>query len=445
MRIISILMIILFPQLLTEKSKSKLAPLDSDFPVLWKVNMGMASFRSNVNFTDKAIIIGSNGDSFMDAGFYDKSSGVYVIDRKTGKIMKHIANENLGDMDVNGVLLYNNKYYFGNDNEEFLCTDTDGKIIWRNPASGDIEHEPLLLNANGRNMIVYASETGEVKAVDPSTGNKIWAYFTPDFSGYKPGDNRLFFKVKSYFSNTQSFFEKPNIVDINRDGVSDLVYLTYDNRIVAINGLNGKLIWQFDQGNNLNFDMIMSGNSRNPLFTVSTRDYDSQTRNEKSCFITIDRNGKLFEKRTLHDAYGEYSLNHISIQGDTSVVKAGDSLFFIHSGIVKRGVAFDRKISSDSVENFYRRDPLFGSSTFSYGNHPRCVILFHQSYRNQTGNIAVDIVSLDNGQVVKRFAVEDNSEMPPQVIDVNKDGFLDLLVSSYDGYLYCYDLKIKVK
>ena len=149
-------------------------------------------------------------------------------------------------MDVNGLLAYNNKYYFGNDNDEFICMDISGKTHWTNFTSGDIEHEPVLIKINQQHVIVYASETGEVRAVNPDNGKTIWEYYSPNFKGWKPGDNRAVFKVKSFFKNSTDFFTKPLITDLNKDGVNDLLYMTYPKEIFAINGKTGQLLWKKD-------------------------------------------------------------------------------------------------------------------------------------------------------------------------------------------------------
>lgn len=259
-----------------DKNPDEFAPIESEFPVIWKADIGAASFRSNAVFNGDDIIIGSNGSRFMDYNIMDSKSGVYVLNAKTGRIKSKICTELLGDMDVNGVLLYNGKLYFGNDNEEFLCTTYDGKIIWRNPTSGDIEHEPVFIQNKGVKQIIYASELGEVTAINPETGKTIWQYFTPEFSGWKPGDNRSIFKVKAFFSNTASFFIKPQISDINLDGTKDLIYLTRDNKIIAINGSNGKLLWKKEfKGYYFDDFISMTGETNNPLFVLNNRIYDS--------------------------------------------------------------------------------------------------------------------------------------------------------------------------
>ena len=95
--------------------------------------------------------------NFMDYQLTDKKSRVYHIDRRTGKIRKHFGNEVIGDMDVNGILEWNDRLYITNDNEELMCTSIDGNVIWIKPASGDIEHEPVLIKGKNGNYIVYAT------------------------------------------------------------------------------------------------------------------------------------------------------------------------------------------------------------------------------------------------------------------------------------------------
>jgi hypothetical protein len=45
--------------------------------------------------------------------------------------------------------------------------------------------------------------------------------------------------------------------------------------------------------------------------------------------------------------------------------------------------------------------------------------------------------------VIERFELSASSEMAPILKDVNQDGYMDLLVNCSDGFLYCYNLKIK--
>ena len=154
----------------------KLQTIESRFPLLWKTKVGNISFRSNIIFNKDKLIVPSNGDRYMDYNLYDKSSGIYVLNRSNGKIENRFGAECIGDMDVTGILEYNQKLYYGNDNDEFFCSTLQGKTIWRNPTSGDIEHEPVIINTKTQKEIVYATESGEVRAVNPENGNTIWVY-----------------------------------------------------------------------------------------------------------------------------------------------------------------------------------------------------------------------------------------------------------------------------
>jgi DNA-binding beta-propeller fold protein YncE len=424
----------------------KYPPIEDYFGLHWSANMGSASFRTNVVLTNNNLIIGSNGSDFMDFYISDKKSGVYTINRKTGAILNHFANEPLGDMDVNGLLLYNSRLYFGNDNEEFLCTSLDGKIIWRNPASGDMEHEPVLITNAGVNQIVYATETGEVKAVDPATGKAFWSYYVPEFDGWKNGDTRALFKVKSYFTNTYAFFTKPIIIDLTKDGVLDLVYHTYDGRFFAINGASGKNLWIHDAGNGTEIAMFQMGSNASPSITFFAKTFDEKF-NATSHLVALNSAGKQIFKFDLSASTFGIGLNALSI--GNSFIAQRDSLLEIDSkGNYK---AYDRSNLYNDVDYYGKNtieqrngyESLISNRTFSYKGDNNCIVILNQHDFANYENGFIEIFSLTNHKVVARFGLPKSSEFPPMIADINKDGYLDLLINCHDGYLYCYDLKVK--
>jgi outer membrane protein assembly factor BamB len=422
------------------------SPIEKSFPLKWKTKIGIASFKTNVIFNNGTLIIGSNGSNFMDFNGYDKQSGVYIINRKTGGIIKKIGGEELGDMDVNGTLFHNNKLYFGNDNEEFLCTNLDGKVLWRNPASGDIEHEPALISNKNKQYIVYATESGEVKAVDPETGLKIWNYYTPDFKGWKPGDNRMIFKVKAYFSNTNSFFIKPLLVDLNMDGVNDLLYVTYDEKIFAINGNDGKLLWK-KSVDGLNFMIANIGTQNEPLIFVTHSVYNSNDIRLNK-FDIINRKGNTVKQQIFGSNDYVSGLNTLNIDNGKIMFACRDSIMLIDKvgnyTTIPRTLIFDYVMynGDTSKENRNGYDPLLANKTFLYKGLKSALVLYQRDYANS--NIGfIEIVSIDQGKVLERYALPSASEMPPVIDDIDMDGKLDLLISGFDGYLYCYSLNIK--
>ena len=427
--------------------------IESEFPLIWKTKMGRASFRTNVVITKDELIIGSNGSGFMDYYLFDKESGVYRINRKSGNVNKVIANEPLGDMDVNGVLLLGQKLYFGNDNEEFLCTDMNGKIIFRNPASGDIEHEPVLIYNKGVPTIVYASEQGEIRSVSPTTGNTIWTYYTPDFTGWKPGNNRSVFKIGAYFSNTSSFFTKPLVYDLNRDGVMDLLYLTFDNKLYAINGVNGNLLWLFNSESKMNYMCTMVGNDNNKIIQMISSGKDTAGQ-YSSNLLSIDLKGNIVKTKKINCNYSYYSdngLNAISLTGSSIIMNTRNSLLIsegkdsLHS--IDRTITYMRKdyFTNNMITDIRNgSDVLLGDKVFPFEDSKQTVVVLNQWDVAANGTGFIEIVSLDQEKVLKRLKINAYSEMPPVICDINKDGYLDLLINCSDGFLYCYNLKVKV-
>lgn len=424
----------------------KYAPIEEHFDLNWSAKMGSASFKTNLVITNGDLIIGSNGSDFMDYYITDKNSGVYRIDRKTGAVIKHFANESYGDMDVNGILLHNNRLYFGNDNEEFLCTSLDGKIIWRNPASGDIEHEPVLVNNRGVQQIVYATETGEVKAVEPTTGKALWSYYIPDFEGWKAGDNRSIFKVKSYFTNTNSFYTKPVELDLNLDGVMDLIYLTYDSKLFAINGASGKLLWLNEKYDRSEIVLMPTGTKNEPSLTFFSVTYDS-IYNATNSLVTLNKFGKQIANTKMPKSNPGMGLNFLIL--DNLFIVQRDSLLEINNqGQYK---AYSRTniyptidyLGKDVIEERNGYESLISNRVFSYKGDPNCVIILNQQDHANHTNGFIEIFSLTEHKVIERFSLPMPSEFPPIIEDINKDGNLDLLINCYNGYLYCYDLKVK--
>lgn len=429
--------------LLPTDNPTPFAPIGSKCRLIWKTEIGNASFRTNLLLQGNQLFIGSNGNSFMDRGLIEPSSGVYALDRKTGKKITHFANELFGDMDVNGLLLHNNRLYFGNDNEEFLCTDLDGKIRWRNPTSGDIEHEPTLLKTKQGPAIVYAAESGEVKAVDPEQGNIIWSYYVPEFDGWKPGEDRTVFKVKAWFSNTGHFYTRPLVVDVNSDGTNDLIYRTFDGSLLALNGNTGSKIWSLEEKESLSLGMALVGRGKEKKI-VALRNIYADTVRYEIAFFSLQ--GQRLASRPVSELSWGSGLNAFSVDGDHVLINGRTKTFRVdQSGSVteiNRSIPFQFKSWNNELTTGYRNgnDPLFAEGFIPLKNGKKGVVVMNQCDLGNTDVGFVEILSLEERIVLDRFSLPTCGEMPPVIRDVDLDGDLDLLFAGYDGYLYCYQL-----
>jgi outer membrane protein assembly factor BamB len=420
--------------------------ISKELPLKWKVHTGQTTFKSNVVLTPDRIYIGSNGKYLMDMNVYDPKAGVHVLNRRTGRHLAHFGGQVLGDMDVNGLLIHNGRVYFGNDNEEFICTDMNGSMIWRRPISGDVEHQPTLLNIDGRAAVAYATETGEARALDAQTGKTIWTYYLPGFEGWKPTENRGVFKVRAFFRNTTSFYTKPWLHDIDKDGVTDMMYITYDRAVMALSGRTGKVLWSLDVQTGHHYGGLRKVNDRTVLMLSRYRrseEFPSLFMEE----LTIGMNGKIIRADRLDSMYHGGSLNTLETEQGEHILASRQTLVVMDRSGKMRHI--DRAQGSElfkegttyvpPTRNDYK--PLIGSRVFRYGKHPRCVAVLNQADHGNWDHAFIEIISLTQDSVVKRLTLPSNSEFPPLIEDVDGDGQLEMLVSCDDGWLYCHRLK----
>jgi hypothetical protein len=433
--------------------KDRFEPIEKTFSINWKAKIGNVSFRSNVLFSGDELIIGSNGKNFRDYYLGDETSGVYKLNRQTGKINALYGNDRvIGDLDVNGILMYNNKYYFGNDNDEFMCLNASGKNVWTIMTSGDIEHEPVLIHINGKPAVVYASEIGEVRAVNPDNGNTYWSYYIPDFKGWKPGDNRAVFKVRSFVRNTMSFYTKPVIADLNKDGIKDLVYKEIYGSTFAIDGRNGKLLWSIStEQNRTSFDVMeLLPKPDGEWMMIGCRgEYLFESEDYRLHVFLISRTGELKEIFTFDNKIGACGLN-MTTNGDNEILfTTTNKLYRLKNlkdiEVIDRSIQYvsEESWNKGQITNRNSYDPLMSTNTFPYKNHNNCIFVLNQYDDANDLYGFIEIISLDENKVIERLELPGNSEMVPLVYDVNKDGMLDLLINSkVNGYLYCYNLNI---
>ena len=453
---IAILLAVFIPNNIAQKLKK----IDSKFPLHWSSNSGNVTYRSNIVYYNGKIIIGSNGENYKDYAI-DNNNGVRVLDAKTGRKIYSFAGESWGDMDVNGILVYKNKLYFGNDNDEFLCTSFDGEIYWRVPTSGDIEHQAYLINK----QIVFATETGEVRAVNPSNGNTKWVYYHPDAYGWKQGDNRLVFKIRTHFYSGHIFFDKPQVADFNLDGVPDLLY----KNLYAINGANGKLLFNiksesetvkdFYSFGKRNIAIVGKGSNKKILVNRVLYKYErsdnsfSGITSYKNQILVYNRFGKKVDSKVYSLAEtSSVSLNSLQESTNTTIIPFRKSLFvyditkdkpkFIKTKNMKYKVVVGNK---EELRDRFPMAPIIGNRVFEYKNE-QCVMLLYQFDKlSKNSQAAVSIVGLTSKKTHCVYHLPNGSECVPHIEDVTGDGKLDLLVSCYGGNLYCYNLGISLE
>lgn len=423
-------------------------PLRKAMPLAWKTHTGSASFRTNVILTDDLLIMGSNGSYFMDWNLFDSLSGIHALQRANGKPAAHFANDAIGDMDVNGTLLLEGRLYFGNDNDEFFCTTPKGRTLWNISTSGDVEHQPVTLRSGNRNLVVFATERGEVCAVEPILGKRVWSYYLDNFDGWKTGDNRAWFKVTSHFENSTSFFTKPTLADLNADGIDDLVYVTYDSRAIALDGRNGRRLWTYNGLGRLTGSLIPMGSGKDAAVLCLESHLERKTQKPLLSLTRIDGKGK---RTTLFRTVARegFGLNTLSLPSGDILVTTDDRLLVFNPYTrkrrwINRAINHYEYDSLNSRSIHYSRnssESLIGNRTFPYRGDSSCIAVVDQYDRAFYEKGVLEIISLDKGRLLRRFSLEARSELPPFIADIDRDGRLDLLVNTQNDTTYCYRLE----
>lgn len=429
---------------------------DQVFDKMWDVDIGNMSYRSNFEMVDNHLYVGSNGNYFNDWHTWDEKSGVYKIDINNGQIKKKFADGEMGDMDVNGLLYYNRNLYFGNDNDEFLCTDLDGNLIWRIPVSGDVEHEPTLIKRKNGNIIVFATEVGEVRAVSPKNGNTVWNYFHPKFDGWKEGNNRFIFKLKTHFRSGYIFFNSPTIADFNRDGVMDLVYNGYDKTI--LNGINGKVIKNYSiSRQNTSFSNV-SDSYHDPIFLgrgkntkILSPEYIMGSDDDEKRVIIYDENGSILNKLSVKkpERFKDFSYWYL-----TPKKLNNNEVAFISDEIIHIYNSKDNKFSKIQNFNSITKEKSEYGDYYNYRSNfygiveilsnkintekGLCRLIKWESYKDWKHAI-IKVFSVNDNKELLTISLPSTAEGPMLVRDINGDGKEELLVEC-NGRLICYDI-----
>ena len=125
--------------------------------------------------------------------------------------------------------------------------------------------------------------------------------FPSQIDGWKEGNNRFIFKLKTHFRSGYIFFNSPTIADFNRDGVMDLVYNGYDKTI--LNGINGKVIknysidrqdTSFSNVSDSYHDPISLGKGKNTK--ILSPEYIMGSDDDEKRIMIYDQNGNIINQ-----------------------------------------------------------------------------------------------------------------------------------------------------
>jgi len=417
----------------------KVKPVTQGLKLKWKQEIGNLTDRSRPVIANGYVWIGSNGSRYNDYAM-DFGNGVYKISASSGKIAGHFLYDQVGDMDVNGILKIKELFYAGSDNEELTCFDASGKVKWRIPAGGDIEHRPTHIRINDKDALIYATENGEISAIDAESGDRIWSYYHQSYKGWKPGQNRYIFKVNNHFTAGNCFFSEPAIADLNKDGVEDVIYNSNYTELTAVDGKTGKKIFYYQMNTDDNWNLLgrikplISEGKQGIICWIPVK----KLKNSNFELLGLTSKGELKFRKALgkqdvlnlaqNSANNEAAFEH----GFIDLTKDFKYLNYKSIGVQEK-----------SSENSYLSYNVgrYADNKIHMNGEPCNVILYEYAPEGST----INVVGQKTGTTYVQQVLPEYSECIPVVQDIDSDGKLDMLVGCRDGNLYCYSLGVASK
>jgi len=407
-----ILIFVLTSEILAQEYK----PITSQFQLKWKTKIGTTTYRTNIVESNGSIYIGSNGENRNSDD--DSFDGVYKINAKTGKIEGQFSPQIIGDNDVTGIALSNNKIYFGTDNYYFYCFDTKTvSELWKFPTPYDVESKPALVDLNNDKIddVIFSVQHHGVYALNGIDGSIIWEQTT----------------INSHEGNVPPF-----LLDCNGDGIKDVLVgmrgepnsdeidgfkmAHYGDYILCLNGTNGKQLWANETGAGIHTRLLEIQQDGETM--IASLDCYGE-------FHLIDKSGKT--KRVTSFGYSQFSSpnfynNKLIVKGyfvDISAKKFDKSENNDYEYLTIRGLSKSVDLEGTVSATSVIADVL--------GKGYQQLIAL-----SENGMIAILPI---NGAGGTKLKLPTGAEASAFVKDIDNDGKLEIIIAGLDGYLYCYD------
>ncbi|TNE52990.1 MAG: hypothetical protein EP338_13160 [Bacteroidetes bacterium] len=392
------------------------------FPLKWKTKIGVTTYRTNMAFHKGSIFIGSNG---INRNFkIDSLDGVFQINAQTGAIEHHYKVPFLGDNDVNGVRIANDRLYFGTDNFYFFCFDLKSKQeLWKTKMPGDVECIPQVADLNGDKFqdLAFPVEQAGFYALDGKTGEVLW----------------ISYGISSHSGNVS-----PLALDLNKDGVMDFVtsgrgtpnsnktagfkMAHYGDYHMAINGKNGEVLWMAETG---------AGVHASPFLYKRGRKIELLALDAYGELRVMDQKGQVIKRID----FGYDNFSSPVVTKDEHLVIGRGSIDFAQKWFTcdKEGPCYLKK---EAEAEFPEIDGRISATTMIAD----VLNLKRDQLVGLTESGTLFLLET-NGKVIHKLKFSGGAEASAFILDIDKDGKLELLIADLDGNLKCYETNSRAK
>lgn len=391
---------------------------DMRLTLKWETRVGLTTFKTTILHSDGKVVVGSNGESA--GSLADPMDGVLLLDGTTGRLLTHIKSTQPGDTDVNGVAWHKELLFFGDDTGAFFSFSERGEQRWMFQGVGDVEGAPALTDLTGDYFpdVVFATEEGFIYALDGKSGDELWQFRTSP----EPTPD------KYEWLQSNAFIASPAVVDINSDGVRDVLIGSRNAVFYAFDGKTGAVLWKYHTHSGIHSSALVT-QSENDLRIIFAESYSE--------IHVLDRFGK-------RRGEGELSAPGGGIQGFFS------SPVITPSGSILIGSAW----WDDPDQLTGRGDGFWIFHPFSSGREARkfdgagrisatpFLADILDEFYPQVGFVTENgtlLLAYHTGEAAGRFSMPAGAEATPLVADVDGDGKHEILIAMKDGFLRCYE------
>jgi outer membrane protein assembly factor BamB len=197
-------------EILFGTEQGKVFALDSSGNVMWVFSAGGA-VRGGINI----FYVGKNKDVRIVFGSLDKN--IYLLNSK-GKAEKIIPAE--AGIESTPVVFEDN-IIVGMNNGEIRAYNILGKVAWEYKTNSKITSEAVPLKSSNPGCFVIGSTNNSIYCFD-GKGKLLWS-----------------------FETTGSIYSKAVVVDVNEDGVEEIIFGSADNKVHVLSP-EGTEMWNFE-------------------------------------------------------------------------------------------------------------------------------------------------------------------------------------------------------